>query len=181
MDFPLQLLGWLCYPSNAQHIESLTVPWEKNSKEKPSGEKFLSSDTKFHIQHWFHFHHIPFPKQTVCFPVNWEVWGCRALELCESHCWPRSNTVCSLLSFLVASWGFIFCQRSILSEWQSNTCAGGRMKPGVSHGTRDGWFELVIGFWRWYLVCLVFWSQNDFFQSWGDCTHNALAICCDWK
>lgn len=72
MDFPLELLG-LLLPILCSAVEFVTVPWKKNSKEKPSGGKFLSSDTKFHIQHWFHFHHIPFPKQTVCFPVNWEV------------------------------------------------------------------------------------------------------------
>ena len=164
MDFPFQLLFWqLCYSSYIQRTEFVTVPWKKTENPKPSRGKFLSLHTKFHIQHWFHFHHKLFPKQTARFPVNWEVWGCGALEPCESRCCPRSNAVSSLLSFLFTSWGFIFCQRSILFEWLSNACAGGRseklVEPGViasSSGIRDGWFELVIGFGRQYLVHLVF-------------------------
>lgn len=126
-------------------LELVRVPWKKTEPPKPSRGKFLSVDTKFHIQRWFHFHHMPFPKQTARFPVNGEVWGCGALELCESRCCPRSDAVSSLLSFLFASWGFIFCQRFILFEWLSNACAGGRSEraagPGViagSSGIRDG-------------------------------------------
>lgn len=125
MDFPFQLLfSQLCYSSYIQHMDFVTVPWKKTETPKPSRGKFLSIDTKFHIQHWFHFHHMLFPKQTARFPVSWEVWGCRVSELCESRCCPRSNAVSSLLSFLFASWGFSFCQRSILFERLSNACAG---------------------------------------------------------
>lgn len=62
--------------THTQKNQTQTQQQEKNKtpeNPKPSGEKFLSIDTRFHIQHWFHFHHMPFPKQTASLPVNREV------------------------------------------------------------------------------------------------------------
>lgn len=58
-----------------------------------------------------------------------ELWSC-----VNPIAVPNSIAVSSLLSFLFASWGFIFCQRSILFEWLSNACAGGRSEEVVEPG-----------------------------------------------
>lgn len=47
---------------------------------------------------------------------------------------PNNIAVSSLLCFLFTSWGLIFCQRSILFEWLSNACAGGRSEEVVESG-----------------------------------------------
>lgn len=83
------------------------------------------------------------------------MWGCRALELCESPCRPRSNAVSSLLSFLFASWGFIFCQSSILFEWLSNAlCRWQKWQSGGAWSHRKCYWDL-----RWLIqTCGRVWK-----------------------
>lgn len=126
--FPV-LLVWIslsnsssvsCYPSySACGVCNRSL--EKNRTPKSSRGKFLSVDTKFHVQRWFHFHQEPFPKQTARFPVNREVWGCGALELCESHCCPKQHC-CFLSSFLPLCFLGLYFLSEVHPFWMAVKC-----------------------------------------------------------